>query len=237
MIGATPDPACPRKRRRPHKLRWLSKPAEVVLYALVVSGGLLFDPFGVSWSITRWALAVHIVLAMTLVPLVVLPFWAAHRGVVRKDGGHHSGEGASSHRHRHHHAHHRDKARRRRSQARLGRVIEVLMAALLLAGVWLVAVGNNGTAAGAAAHWIHLVLAVPLALLVAVHAWRHSVLRLASLVVVLGAAAALPTPAAAAAAPGHAVESRSLLAADGGKVLWSADFDAGAVSKIDRATG
>jgi hypothetical protein len=112
-----------------------------------------------------------------------------------------------------------------------------MLAAILATGGWLLLIGSNGTSAGAAVHWLHLALAVPVVLPVALHAWRFSALRL---ILTGGAFAgtliAFATPALEAPLA-RAIESRSLLLEAGGKTLLAANFDGGSVSRIDRATG
>ncbi|MEX6505488.1 multiheme c-type cytochrome [Jiella sp. M17.18] len=205
------EPFC--HRPRPSRLsRRLARPAEWVLYGLLVTGALLFDPFGLPFSVMRWAIYVHIACAVLLVPTLVVPFWLSHRGMVMGS--------------------------RRRFQVWSGRIIEAMLLGLVAGGTWLLAVGNNGTLSGAIAHWSHLVLALPLALLVAVHAWRYGVLRrLLGVSVFLLALAPSPAPAADAAPQPHAVESSSLLLPADGTRLWSANFDAGSISAVDRKSG
>lgn len=196
---------------RPSKLsRKLAKPAEFVLYALLATGGFLFDPFGVSWSVMRWALLLHIVAAVLLVPTVLVPFWLAHRGV--------------------------RSWRRRPFHQWSGRALEVMLVLIVGCGVWLTFVGDNGTLAGAVAHWGHLALALPLVVLVLLHAWRFSPFR--TLLGIAVFSAAMGVSAAPAQEPAKpAAESRSLILADEGHTLYSANFDAGSLSKIDRASG
>ncbi|MCB8838181.1 hypothetical protein [Aurantimonas sp. VKM B-3413] len=205
-----PEPFC--HRPRPSRLsRRLARPAEYVLYLLLVTGALLFDPFGLPFSVMRWAIYVHIACAVLLVPTLLVPFWLSHRGMLTGS--------------------------RRAFQVWSGRVIEVMLVGLVAGGTWLLAIGNNGTLSGAVAHWSHLGLSLPLALLVAVHAWRYGVLRrLLGLGVFLLAFGANPSPAADAPHPA-AVESGSLVLSNDASGLWSANFDAGSVSKVDRQSG
>ena len=189
--------------------RRLVRPAELALYALLVSGLLLFNGFGLGWEVVRWALVVHVVASFVFVPALLIPFWASHRYLLE--------------------------VTRKRFHAWSGRILEVLLTLVLASGAWLLFIGWNGDAAGGLAHWTHLLPSVPLGILVAVHAWRFSVLRFVLVgVALVGALAGLTSPAVGAPA---AVESRSLLLEDGGRTLLSANFDGGSVSRIDRATG
>lgn len=197
------------RRRRERRL---AKPAELALVLLLASGLLTFAPFGLPWRVVSWALAAHVAGAVLLVPALILPFWQSHRFRL----------GFS----------------RRRFQSLSGRVIEAALAAIFLSGGWLLFVGWNGTGIGAAAHWLHLALGLPAVLLVLAHAWRFSVLRtLLAALALVGAGGLASGPAAAPATGAAAQESRSLLLEAGGATLLSANFDAGSVSRIERATG
>jgi DNA-binding beta-propeller fold protein YncE len=202
--------------RRPKWLRtlWrrLVKPAELSLLVLMLSGLAMFDPLKLAWGIVSWGLILHIVAAIVLVPAILIPFWISHRG--------------------------RLAVTRRPFMAWSGRALEIGLGVLLLSGLYLWLVGQNGTVTGALMHWLHLGLAVPLVLLVVVHAWKRSTIKL---VVGVGSMAmvlmGMTTPAAQPTTPLRAVESRSLLLEAGGKRLLAANFDGGSVSRIDRATG
>jgi len=183
------------------------------LLFLAVTGLLMFAPFGFSWGVVRWSLVAHVLGGTLLVIGILLPFWISHR--------------------------HRLTWSRRRGQVLLGRSIEIGLGLLLLSGAYLFLIGQNGTTFGAAVHWLHLILAVPLIGLVVAHAWRRSLIK--TLLVGTGIVAVLagmtaPTTEAQPPGPG-AVESRSLLLEAGGKTLLAANFDGGSVSRIDRATG
>ena len=202
------------RRRSIARMRkwWLASrlvaPAELAIYVLFVSAVPLFDPLGFSWSVGRWALVIHVAAAVVLVPALVIPFWISHRYLVTIS--------------------------RRAFLVWTGRLLEVLLALAFVTGAWLLLVGWNDTAIGAAAHWTHLAVALPLVALTLAHAWRTGVVRkIVVAVALLGAA----TPAAGASVVPSSVESRSLLLEEGGATLLSANFDAGSVSRIDRATG
>ncbi len=199
------------------KWRWglwrrLVRPAELSLFVLLATGLLMVDAFALPWSIVRWGLVLHIVAGIILVPAILLPFWVSHRDLL--------------------------KVSRRRWRRRSGRVLEIGLGLLLLTGLYLWLVGQNGAPLGIAMHWLHLLLAVPLIVLVVVHAWRRSVIRLVvgvgSMAVVL---MGMTTPTVETQIPAGAVESRSLLLEAGGKTLLAANFDGGSVSRIDRASG
>ena len=201
-----------RPKRRRNLSHRLAKPAETALYVLLATGLLLFQPFGLSWQIVRWALVAHIAAAIIFVPCLLLPFWATHRGSLKKAA--------------------------RRFHLWSGRILEIGLAVMFATGAWLLFVGWNGTSSGGVAHYTHLTLAVPLVLLVVAHAWRFSFFKaLVTGALVASFLAGLATPAVSAPAMKQAVESRSLMLEAGGRTLLSANFDGGSVSRIDRASG
>lgn len=211
--GATARAVARRRRERR-----LARPAELALLALLACGLMIYAPLGLPWPVVRWAMVLHVAAALVFVPLILLPFWAAHRNRL-----------ATS---------------RRRFQILSGRALELSLAAIFLSGGWLLFVGWNGAPAGTAMHWIHLVLSVPVVALVVAHAWRFSLLRALlafGAVLTLASAATAPGPTAGEARPtprpAAAVESRSLLLEPGGAALLSANFDGGSVTRTDRATG
>lgn len=199
------------KKKRKKLSHRLAKPAEAALYGLLITGALLFEPFGLSWQIVRWTLVVHVAAAILFVPCLLIPFWATHRGLVRTTA----------------------KAFHRWS----GRVLEFMLALILLTGAYLLFIGWNETTTGGLAHWTHLLLSLPLIVLVAAHAWRYSLLKLLLLGSVIAAVLSAAITPAIDAPLAHAIESRSLLLEAGGKTLLAANFDGGSVSRIDRATG
>ena len=105
------SPAGPRWASRPRQWRLsrrLSTPAELALWALLASGALLFNGFGFGWPVVRWALVVHVTAAVILVPVLLIPFWVIHRGLLA--------------------------ATRRRFHAWSGRILEAMLALMLASG-------------------------------------------------------------------------------------------------------
>lgn len=214
------------RRRRERRM---AKPAELALFLLLAGGLAMYDPLGLPWPVVRWALVVHIVAALIVVPAVLIPFWQSHR--------------------------HRLAGSVRSFHVLSGRVLEIALALLLLTGLWLAFVGWNGTQSGTIVHWVHLALGVPVVVLVVAHAWRYSAVRnmlALGAVLVLAIAATEPAPPvinsgipvatatldrARHSAASTAVESRSLLLETGGKTLLSANFDGGSVTRTNRETG
>ncbi|MCP9484092.1 hypothetical protein NNA36_19190 [Shimia sp. CNT1-13L.2] len=183
-----------------------SKPAEFVLYVLTLSGVVLWDGFDLPWHLQRSTLTIHILVSLVLFPIFVAPFWLAHREILERSS----------------------KSRLRKT----GRVIEYGLVCVLLSGVYLVFWGNRGGFAGVAAYWGHLLPSVPLAALVVWHAWRWSMLKLATWVLAFLLVLTMIVGAAYAQS-----ESGSLIEGDNGTKLFSANFNAGSVSWIDKATG
>ena len=128
-----------------------SKPAELVLYFLTISGMVLWSGFDLPWHLQRTTLTLHLVASLLLFPVLVLPFWLAHR---------------SAHGHR-----------GTLFLRRTGRVIDYALISLTLSGLYLVFFGNRGDLTGGIAYWAHLLPAVPVALLVVAHAMRWSMLK------------------------------------------------------------
>ncbi|GGX66141.1 multiheme c-type cytochrome [Saccharospirillum salsuginis] len=106
-----------------------------------------------------------------------------------------------------------------------GRSMDILLLTLTLTGAWLFLKGNRGNAFDAWIGWAHLYPGLMLAPLLARHAWRWGVLRpiLAMLLVA--------TPIAAQGA----VSSGSLISHPTGPWLFSANAEAGTVSRLHRS--
>lgn len=203
------------------RLGYRSRRTEAVLYLALVSGFLLWDEIasaiGLSWGVGRVALVGHYLLTLVLFPLLVVPFWLSHRS-------HLSSPKAS--------------AFLRWS----GRGLEVLLAVLLASGLWLALVGNRGDDFGGVVRWAHLIGGGVLGALALAHAWRYSMIRtwrgVALLVLVVLALVLMPG-AARAADPAERAPQRSgsfVFDAKAG-LFYSANFSAGSVSILDRATG
>ena len=183
-----------------------SKPAEFMLYFLAVSGLCLWDGFDLPWLFQRTSLASHIIVSILLFPVFVVPFWLAHREIL--------------------------KTSRKAFLRWTGQVIDFCLFALLISGIYLLSIGNTGDWLGEMAYWLHLIPAVPLTFLLIFHARRWSMWRsLTWLIAFLLAMLAL------VGMPYAATESGSLVIGDRGSKLFSANFDAGSISWIDRKTG
>ena len=193
-----------------------SKQAEFVLYLLCISGLLLWEGFDVSWPLVRSGLVVHFVLSIIIFPLFILPFWLSHRKLLNKSG---------------------------KPVLRVtGQVIEIMLALFFISGFYLVFFGNRGGLDGALTYWAHLLPSVPMILAVIYHAKRWSMLRLFKWVAMLSLAICAITLPAFASSPLDRTdfssnESGALLLSPDGTTLYSANYDAGSISKINRETG
>ncbi|MCW9035132.1 MAG: hypothetical protein OQJ97_12995 [Rhodospirillales bacterium] len=113
-----------------------------------------------------------------------------------------------------------------------GRIIEVILIIMMVSGFYLALFGNRGDVLGQIAYWAHLLPSIPMALFVYFHAKRWSMLKITAWVIpFFFAIVALSLPAFAA------TESSSLHLSQDGKTLYSANFDTGTVSLIERESG
>ncbi len=147
----------PAERARQHLLRWWHdlawrhRSAELSLHLLFISGIPLWSSlFILSWDTERTLLFVHSIAGLVLFPLSVLPFWLSHRRLIQRS--------------------------RKPLLKKTGRVLDLLLLLSALSGFYLMLIGNRGDLSGAIAHYLHLVTAVPLCLLLIRHALRWSVL-------------------------------------------------------------
>jgi len=182
------------------KLSYQSKPAEFILYILVISGLLLWDGFNLPWQVTRPALGIHFLVSLVLFPIFVLPFWLSHRDLMKSS----------------------TKPFLRKS----GTLIEYILILLFLSGLYLSFFGNRGDLMGQAVYWMHLLPSIPLAIIVYMHAKRWSMLKALKWLLAFGLAiAALSTTAfAAVESTGFTLgpDTKTLYSANGdtGSVSW-----------------
>lgn len=214
------------------RLGYRSHRTELVLYLSLLSGLFLWDRlsslFAVDWTILRSALVVHVLVSVVGIPLVVVPYWLAHRQrrrdvpVAEKTG-------------------------RALFLHRSGQVIEVILLVTMMSGFWLVFMGNRGDMVGGLVSTAHLSASLATGVLVMAHAWRYTVVRrgtaAAFLVMVLlallspGFALAAPTKGKAHPALAPVEASQSLLLGPQRAKLYSANFSAGSVSVIEADSG
>ncbi|MBR7629956.1 hypothetical protein KAT72_13220 [Aeromonas popoffii] len=134
--------------------QWLAyhhQAAEGTLYLMFFSGLLLWEPLTPLWSLARWALFLHVMLSLTLFPLLFGAFWLSHRTLLRRSN---------------------------KSFLRItGRIIEGLLLVCLASGLLLILHGTPGDSMGSLASWAHWLSALLLTPLVLRHAWRWTILQ------------------------------------------------------------
>lgn len=197
------------------------RPTEICIYLLLISGLMVSEYTHTPWDIKRWALTLHIVAVLILFPMIIMAFWSVHRNNLDWS--------------------------RRAAQRRTGRIIETFLFIMLACGVWLLFVGENRTQIGAIAHIAHLATALPLAFLIIWHGWKSSLVRkglkavgIVTCIAGVGLVSLPVEPAFAASAQ----ETLSKPIAASGSFIWgpgktefySANFENGTVSRIDRKT-
>ncbi|WP_421863780.1 hypothetical protein [Motiliproteus sp.] len=141
------------------KLAYHHQLAESTLYLLFVTGLPLWNIFSLPWIGERTLLFVHVLAGLILFPLAVVPFWLSHRRLLNSSTSNPSG------------------TPRKKKLRKTGQVIEILLLLSTLSGVYLLLLGNRGEWLGWVNHYTHLITAIPIALLLFVHALRWSVLR------------------------------------------------------------
>lgn len=218
--AATPTPF--QKKVRKFRMKAsikLLKPVEVCLYLLLITGLMITEYTAVPFDVKRWALLVHIVSAMVFFPLVIMSFWALHRGNLNFS--------------------------RKPFNRRTGQLIEAGLTVMFLCGLWLLFIGEDDSRLGAVAHSAHLLTAIPLVLMVLWHSWRFSLVKKALMAVGLVSSlvllVALNVPPGVDAADGTANtaarSSSSLALSDDKSTLYSANFESGSISKVDTKSG
>ncbi|WP_420414372.1 hypothetical protein [Roseibium sp.] len=128
-----------------------SKPAELVLYFLAISGLMLWDGFGLPWQMQRSTLTLHLLISLFLFPVFVVPFWLAHREILNRST--------------------------KPFLRHTGHLIEYSLILLTISGLYLAFFGNRGGSYGEVAYWTHLLPSLPILLVVARHAFRWSMLK------------------------------------------------------------
>ncbi|MBA2080791.1 hypothetical protein [Aeromonas veronii] len=133
---------------------WLAyhhQAAEGTLYLMFFSGLLLWEPLTPLWSLARWNLFFHVMLSLTLFPLLFGAFWLSHRNLLNRSN--------------------------KPFLRTTGRIIEALLLVCLASGLLLVLHGTPGDAMGNLASWAHWLSALALTPLVLRHAWRWTILK------------------------------------------------------------
>ncbi|WP_417429625.1 hypothetical protein [Kiloniella sp.] len=115
---------------------------------------------------------------------------------------------------------------------RTGNIIECGLIILTLSGLYLFFYGNRGELIGKISYWSHLLLALPVSILIIRHALRWSIVKSVKWLIVF--CLTLLTLVGSSFA---ATESSSLVTGDHGSKLFSANYDAGTVTWINKKTG
>lgn len=132
-------------------LAYHHRQAEVALHLLFLTGLPLWNVFTLPWQGTRALLLAHVVAGLVLFPLSVMPFWLSHRRLLQNCN--------------------------KPKLIKTGQVIEWLLILSALSGIYLLLLGNRGEWLGQFNHYVHLITAIPFAIILLIHAWRWSVLK------------------------------------------------------------
>lgn len=133
------------------RVAYRHKAAELSLYLLFFTGIPLWSLFDLPWSGERVLLLIHCLGSLIAFPLLILPFWLSHRRLWE--------------------------ASRNQRLRKTGRYLDLLMLFCALSGLYLLLLGNRGEWLGNFNHYLHLISALPLTLILLRHAARWSVLR------------------------------------------------------------
>ncbi len=230
--------ACARLRLHDYRKRvsYRHKRAEWVLWCLLVSGVLLWNRLEVAWPLFRGSLFIHWVLGVVVFPLTVGLFWWGHRQLLQNS---------------------------QKPKLKLtGHVIEWALITCYLSGVFLAFWGTTGNDVSFVINLFHWASGLLLAPLVMYHGWRFTVVRwpqikslfrfsqsgpsvfkpkdvTAGLLLVILAMVMLLAGRAAYASPESSIQtpqnnSSSLVLSDNGRMMFSANFWRGSVTRVIR---
>ncbi len=133
------------------KQAYRNKAAEWALYFMFISGFLLWGVLAVPWQFERIALILHIIASLILFPLTVLPFWMSHRRLLKNS--------------------------KKQILKLSGQILDALLIACALSGLFLLLIGNRGDDAGYLAYLTHLLTALFFTPIIMHHSARWSVLQ------------------------------------------------------------
>lgn len=125
--------------------------AEWSLYALFISGFLLWDVIALPWQGVRLLLIIHVVLSLIIFPLYIFPFWVSHRRLLKKSN--------------------------KRFLRVTGQCLDLVLLACISSGLYLLIQGNRGDEFGYGVFLVHLISALILLPLIIRHSARWSVLK------------------------------------------------------------
>jgi hypothetical protein len=125
--------------------------AEWSLYALFVSGFLLWDILALPWAGVRLLLIIHVFLSIIIFPIYVLPFWLSHRRLLKNSN--------------------------KRFLNITGQCLDLLLALCFFSGLYLLIEGNRGSELGYLVFLAHLISALILLPVIVRHSLNWSVLQ------------------------------------------------------------
>ena len=125
--------------------------AEWSLYALFISGFLLWDILSIPWDGVRLLLILHVLLSIIIFPIYILPFWLSHRRLL--------------------------KTSKKRLLNITGQFLDLLLALCVISGLYLLIQGNRGDEFGNLVFLAHLISALVLLPLIMRHSLKWSVLQ------------------------------------------------------------
>ena len=131
------------------RLAYHHKKAEFVLYLMFLSGILLWPMISIPWQIERIVLLMHMLAGLTFFPVFVGTFWLSHRRLL--------------------------KGNKKVFLRQTGTLIEYLLIACTISGIYLTFWGNTGNDFSIFIQDIHFYSSWLLAPLVLKHAWRWTI--------------------------------------------------------------
>ncbi len=201
------------------RIAYETKYIEFIIYISFISGLILWDGFNISWTLIRPMLALHFIISLLILPILILPFWLSHRKFLTNPS----------------------KKSGKKSLHITGRIIEIILIILFASGFYLVFFGNRGGIDGEIAYYLHLLPALPLTILVFYHAKKWSMIKIFKWVFALSLVIfAMIIPAFAGNNINHNIKSNSsgaLQLSPDGLTIYSANYDAGSISIIERKSG
>jgi len=133
------------------RLAFHHKKAEAILYLMFLSGLLLWPFITIPWQIERTVLLMHMLAGISIFPVFVGSFWLSHRNLIQNS--------------------------KKKFLRQTGTIIEYLLVACTLTGVYLTFWGNTGNNFSILMQDIHFYSSWLLAPLVLRHAWRWTVIK------------------------------------------------------------
>ena len=118
---------------------------------MFLTGVMLWNQISIPWPVERVLLLVHVVASLLLFPVTVVPFWLAHRALLKRS--------------------------KKALLKVTGQLIDYILVGCMASGVYLVLQGNRGDDFDWFVYMAHLVTAFVLLPLLIRHAAKWSVLK------------------------------------------------------------